>query len=107
MINGIAITKENFDSEVLKSPIPVLIDFWATWCGPCKMMAPMLDDIAGEYSGRLKIAKVDVDDQGDLAEQHNVVSVPTLALYKDGQLHVQRAGAMPKYEIVNFFKDLI
>jgi thioredoxin 1 len=107
MSNGIAITKENFDEEVLKSPVPVLVDFWATWCGPCKMMAPMLDDIAGEYPGRLKIVKIDVDDQGDLAGQHNVVSVPTLVLYKDGQLQTQRAGAMPKYEIVNFFKDFL
>ncbi|AEF85284.1 thioredoxin [Treponema primitia ZAS-2] len=107
MSNGIAITKENFEGEVLKSPIPVLVDFWATWCGPCKMMAPMLDDIAEEYLGRLKIVKVDVDAQGDLAEQHNVVSVPTLALYKGGQLQTQRTGALPKYEIVNFFKDYI
>jgi thioredoxin 1 len=107
MSNGVEVTKDTFEAEVVQSPIPVLVDFWAVWCGPCKMISPMLDDIAGEYSGRLKIAKVNVDQEGELAGQHNVVSIPTLVLYKEGKLQAQRVGAMPKHEIVNFFKDFL
>jgi thioredoxin 1 len=107
MSAGVEITKDNFDAEVLRSPVPVLIDFWAIWCGPCKMISPILDQIGEEYSGRLKIVKVNVDNEGELAGQHNVVSIPTLALYKDGKIQGQKVGAMPKHEIVNFFKDFV
>jgi len=107
MSAGVEITKDTFDAEVLNSPVPVLIDFWASWCGPCKMIAPILDQIGEEYSGRIKIAKVNVDEEGDLAGQHNVISIPTLVLYKDGKLEGQKVGAMPKHEIINLFKDLV
>jgi thioredoxin 1 len=107
MNNEVAITKDNFDAEVLRSPIPVLVDFWADWCGPCKMMAPMLDEIAGEYQGRLKIVKVNVDTEAELAEQHNISTIPSLALYKEGRIQAQHSGAIPKHGIINFFKALV
>jgi thioredoxin 1 len=81
MSNGIQIRGANFDTEVLQSPVPVLVDFWAEWCTPCKMIGPLLDQLGAEYSGRLKIAKVNVDEENDLAGRHNIVSIPTLVLY--------------------------
>jgi thioredoxin 1 len=107
MSNNGAITKATFDDEALRSPLPVLGDFWADWCGPCKMMAPVLEDIAGEYEGRLKIVKVDVDKEAELAEQHNIATIPALVLYKDGRIQAQRSGALPKHEIINFFKPFL
>jgi thioredoxin 1 len=107
MSNEVTITQDNFDAEVLQSPIPVLVDFWADWCGPCKMLAPMLEDIAGAYAGRLKVAKVDVDKEAALAEQHNISTIPALVLYKEGRIHAQRSGAIPKHEIINFFQALV
>ena len=107
MSNEVTITNDNFDDEVLRSPVPVLVDFWADWCNPCKMIAPMLAEIAGEYAGRLKIAKVDVDKEAGLAERHNISTIPTLVLYKGGRIQAQHSGALPKHEIINFFKALV
>ena len=106
-VSSIEITVDNFQSEVLQSPVPVLVDFWAPWCGPCKMIKPLIGQIADEYSGRLKVGEVNVDEEGPLAEQHGIASVPTLILYKDGELAGQRSGAAPKNDIVSLFKDLI
>ena len=104
MGNEVTVTKSTFDSEVVKSDVPVLVDFWAEWCAPCKMIAPVLDQISGEYAGKLKVAKVDVDAEGDLAMQHNVVSIPTLLVFKGGQVVAQRVGAVPKAAIEELFK---
>ena len=107
MSSGINITVSNFETEVLESPIPVLIDFWASWCGPCKMISPLIDQLAEEYSGKLKVGKVNVDEETSLAERHGIVSIPTLILYKDGSPVNQKVGALPKGDIEALFKDHI
>jgi len=106
-VSSIEITNDNFESEVLQSQIPVLIDFWAPWCGPCKMIGPVLDQIADEYSGQLKVGKINIDESGTLAEQHGIVSIPTLIVYKGGEMAAQKTGAAPKHDIETLFKNLI
>ena len=101
------ITNANFEDEVLKSSIPVLIDFWASWCGPCRMIAPFLEQLAEEYQGRVKIAKINVDEEQDLAGRHGVVSIPTLVVYQGGNKVNQKMGALPKQEIEKLFINLI
>ncbi len=100
----IVITKENFEAEVLKSQIPVILDFWATWCGPCRMIAPTLAEIAEEYEGKLKVGKVNVDEQMDLAVQFGITAIPTLIAFKGGVQVNQAMGVMPKDEILNLVK---
>lgn len=95
----ITITKENFESEVLKSDIPVLVDFWATWCGPCKMIAPVVEEIAEEYEGKIKVGKVNIDEEMDLALENKVVSIPTLILFENGVAVKREVGFMTKEEI--------
>ena len=90
------ITDKNFESEVIKSNIPVLVDFWAEWCGPCKAIAPIVDQISNELEGKLKVGKVNVDDAQDLAAKFNVMSIPILFIFKDGKPIEQIVGAMSK-----------
>lgn len=89
----------DFDAAVLQSPEPVLVDFWAEWCGPCKMIAPTLDELAGEYAGKVKIAKVNVDHHRATAMKYHVRSIPMLLLFKDGQVHGQQVGAVGKAQL--------
>ena len=100
----VVITKENFESEVLKSEIPVLLDFWATWCGPCMMIAPTLEEIAAENEGRLKVGKINVDEEMELAMRFGVTSIPLLVVMKDGQIVKKAVGAMPKAKIDELFR---
>ena len=100
----ITVTKENFEVEVLNSEIPVLLDFWATWCGPCMMIAPTLEEIARENAGRLKVGKVNVDEQMELAMQFGVTSIPLLVVMEKGQIVKKAVGAMPKAKIEALFK---
>jgi len=96
----LTITKENFEDQVLKSDKPVLIDFWAEWCGPCKMLSPIVDQIAGEVTQKAKVGKVNVDEQPELASQFKVMSIPTLVLIKDGKAVATSVGVKPKEDIL-------
>lgn len=98
-MSAIEITETNFEAEVLKSELPVLIDFWAEWCGPCKILSPTVEELAGEYEGKLKVGKVDVDAQGNLAMRYNVMSIPTLKFFKNGNIVGELVGAAPKSTI--------
>jgi thioredoxin 1 len=90
--NIVTLTQENFEKEVLQSATPVLVDFWAEWCGPCKMLSPILDQLAGEYDGRIKICKANTDEQQTLAVQFGVSAIPTLLVFKQGQVVEQMRG---------------
>ena len=93
------ITRENFENEVMKSDIPVLIDFWTPWCGPCRMMGPIIEQLAEEYEGKAKVGKVNVDEEGELSQAFGVMSIPTIVLVKDGKVVKQAVGARPKTEV--------
>lgn len=95
----VVITEKNFEEEVLRSDIPVLVDFWATWCGPCRMIAPVIEEIAEEYEGKVKVGKINVDEEQALAIKYGIMSIPTLLLFKDGQVSATKVGFVEKEKI--------
>ena len=95
----LVLTQENFEKEVLNSELPVLVDFWATWCGPCRMLAPVIEEIAKEFDGKIKVGKVNVDEQMGLAIKYRVEAIPTLIMFKDGQIVKKTTGFFEKDEV--------
>ena len=107
MSNAVAVTSGEFDEQVLKSETPVIVDFWAVWCGPCKMIAPHLDTLATEYAGKVKVVKVNIDDEREVTERYNIMSIPTLLFFKDGKVVEQVVGAVPKSVIASKLEALL
>ena len=106
-MSEVILNSSNFEQEVNNSKTPVLVDFWATWCGPCKMIAPIVAQLAVKYDGKLKVGKVDVDENAELAESFNVSSIPTLLIFKDGKLVAQRVGGANMAVLEAFINDNI
>jgi thioredoxin 1 len=105
--NIVNVTDASFEEEVLKSDIPVLVDYWAEWCGPCKMIAPVLADIADEYAGRLKICKLNIDENEETSPKFNVRGIPTLMIFKDGNQEATKVGALSKSQLTAFIDSSI
>ena len=100
-------TDSSFESDVLQSDVPALVDFWAAWCGPCKMIAPLLDELSTEYAGRLKVCKVDVDSNPETAAKFNVRGIPTLLVFKNGTVEATKVGALSKAQLVEFVEGIL
>ena len=100
-------TDASFESDVLQSDIPALVDFWAAWCGPCKMIAPLLDELSTEYAGRIKVCKVDVDSNPETAAKFNVRGIPTLLVFKNGAVEATKVGPLSKNQLVEFVDGLL
>lgn len=107
MAKPIELSSKNFESEVLKSDVPVMVDFWATWCGPCRMIAPIVEELATEYEGKAKVAKLDVDSNQDIAMNYRILSIPNLLFFKDGKVVDQIIGAVPKKQFIDKMERLI
>lgn len=103
----IHLSDEGFEQEVLQSAIPVLVDYWAEWCGPCKMIAPILDDISKEYAGRLKVAKLNIDDNQQTPPKYGIRGIPTLMLFKNGNVEATKVGALSKSQLTAFIDSNI
>jgi len=105
--NIINVTDSTFEQEVLSSEIPVLLDYWAEWCGPCKMIAPILNDIADEYSGKIKVAKLNIDENPGIPAKFGVRGIPTLMIFKSGSIEATKVGAMSKSQLTAFIDSTI
>lgn len=103
----VTLTNENFDEEVINSKMPVLVDFWANWCGPCRMLAPVIEEIAEEYDGKIKVAKLEIDGAEDLAVSYGVSSIPTVILFKDGEKAAESVGYVEKEKLVSMIENAI
>ncbi|MGD2138149.1 MAG: thioredoxin TrxA [Gammaproteobacteria bacterium] len=103
----IYVTDDTFEAEVIKSPDPVLVDYWAEWCGPCKMIAPILDEIADEYTGKVKVAKLNIDDNPQTPPKYGIRGIPTLMLFKDGNVEATKVGALSKSQLTAFIDSNI
>jgi len=106
-LNIVKLNKANFEQEVLKSPLPIVVDFWADWCGPCKQVAPVLDELAGEYDNRVRIGKVNIDEDQELAADYGVRAIPTFLLFKGGEVAGQLVGMVSKRDMKAQFDKLI
>ncbi len=103
----ITLTDDSFDTEVLQSSTPVLVDYWAEWCGPCKMIAPILEEIAQEYAGKIKVAKINIDENSGIAPKYGVRGIPTLMLFKGGDVEATKVGALSKSQLTAFLDQNI
>jgi thioredoxin 1 len=102
--NVIQVTDASFEQEILQSPLPVLVDFWASWCAPCRMIGPVVEELAGEYDGRLKVAKMNVDENVSTPSQYGIRGIPALLIFKNGELVDQVVGAVPKAQVVSIIE---
>lgn len=107
MSNEVEFTDGNFEAEVLKSDTPVLVDFWAPWCGPCKMVAPIVEEISHEYAGKIKVGKVNTDDNQQVASQYGIMSIPTIMIFKNGEVVERVIGAQPKAALTSKIESVL
>ncbi len=107
MAKPLELNNDNFDAEVIQSDVPVMVDFWATWCGPCRMIAPIVEELVGEYEGKMKIAKLDVDSNQDVAMKFKIMSIPNVLFFKGGEVVDQIIGAVPKKQFTEKIDKLV
>ena len=107
MAKPLELNNDNFDAEVIQSDVPVMVDFWATWCGPCRMIAPIVEELVGEYEGKMKIAKLDVDSNRDVAMKFKIMSIPNVLFFKGGEVVDQIIGAVPKKQFTEKIDKLV